>query len=64
MLKGANPKGALTTEKDICARTIAAPAGLQPQLGGRPPKKPEVRCDSNPVPEPERPARPARPADS
>ena len=28
-----------------------APAGTQPQLGGRPPKKPEVRCDRNPVPD-------------
>ena len=24
---------------------------MQPQLGGRPPKKPEVRCDSQPVPD-------------
>lgn len=50
MLKGANPRGAQTTEKDIFARSIAAPAGLQPQLGGRPPKKPEVRCSTNPFP--------------
>lgn len=45
-----NPKGNLSTEKQDWTHTIAAPLGLQPQLGGRPPKKPEVRCDSNPVP--------------
>ena len=28
-----------------------APIGTQPQLGGKPPKKPEVRCDKNPVPD-------------
>ena len=33
------------------AHTVAPPLGTQPQLGGRPPKKPEVRCDSNPVPD-------------
>jgi phospholipid/cholesterol/gamma-HCH transport system substrate-binding protein len=44
------PNGNLTTDKQIFAHTIAAPIGTQPQLGGMPPKKPEVRCDSNPVP--------------
>jgi ABC-type transporter Mla subunit MlaD len=48
LLKGANPKGALTTEKEFFAHSAVAPIGLQPQLGGRPPKKPEVRCDTNP----------------
>ena len=48
LLKGSNPGGALTTEKEIFAHAAVAPAGLQPQLGGRPPMKPEVRCDSNP----------------
>ena len=33
------------------AHTIAPPIGNQPQLGGMPPLKPEVRCDSNPVPD-------------
>jgi ABC-type transporter Mla subunit MlaD len=46
-----NPRGALTTEKEAFGRTVEAPIGVQPQLGGRPPKKPEVRCDSNPVPD-------------
>lgn len=51
LLKGANPKGALTTEKEMFAHSAVAPAGVQPQLGGRPPMKPEVRCDSNPAPD-------------
>jgi phospholipid/cholesterol/gamma-HCH transport system substrate-binding protein len=46
-----NPLGHLSTEKQDWTHTIAAPIGVQPQLGGRPPKKPEVRCDSNPVPD-------------
>lgn len=46
-----NPLGALTTEKRLFAHTVAEPLGTQPQLGGKPPKKPEVRCDSNPVPD-------------
>jgi phospholipid/cholesterol/gamma-HCH transport system substrate-binding protein len=46
-----NPKGNLATDKQDFAHTAAPPLGTQPQLGGRPPKKPEVRCDSNPVPD-------------
>ena len=45
-----NPKGNLSTDKQDFAHTAAAPLGTQPQLSERPPKKPEVRCDSNPVP--------------
>jgi phospholipid/cholesterol/gamma-HCH transport system substrate-binding protein len=45
-----NKLGNLTTEKQNFAHTIAPVLGTQPQLGGRPPKKPDVRCDSNPVP--------------
>jgi ABC-type transporter Mla subunit MlaD len=45
------PGGNLTTDKQVFAHTIAPPIGTQPQLAGRPPKKPEVRCDSNPVPD-------------
>lgn len=33
------------------SNTIADPIGNQPQLGKEPPLKPEVRCDSNPVPD-------------
>jgi virulence factor Mce-like protein len=46
-----NELGNLSTDKQDFAHTIAPPLGTQPQLGGRPPKKPEVRCDSNPVPD-------------
>ncbi|HEX4463758.1 MAG TPA: MlaD family protein [Solirubrobacterales bacterium] len=46
-----NPTGNLSTDKQDFAHTAAAPGGTQPQLGGRGPLKPEVRCDSNPVPD-------------
>ncbi len=46
-----NPTGNLATDKQLFTRTSAAPAGTQPQLAARPPKKPDVRCDSNPVPD-------------
>ena len=46
-----NPQGNLSTDKQDFAHTSAPPLGTQPQLGGRPPKKPEVRCDSNPAPD-------------
>ncbi len=46
-----NKLGNLSTDKQDFANSIAPPLGTQPQLGGRPPKKPEVRCDSNPVPD-------------
>jgi len=46
-----NPSGNLSTDKQDFAHTAVAPIGTQPQLGARPPKKPEVRCDSNPVPD-------------
>jgi virulence factor Mce-like protein len=32
-------------------RAIEPPQGVQPQLGGAPESKPEIRCDSNPVPD-------------
>jgi phospholipid/cholesterol/gamma-HCH transport system substrate-binding protein len=46
-----NELGNLSTDKRDYAHTSAPPLGTQPQLGGRPPKKPDVRCDSNPVPD-------------
>jgi ABC-type transporter Mla subunit MlaD len=46
-----NPLGNLSTDKRDYAHTVATPLGTQPQLGGAPPKKPNVRCDSNPVPD-------------
>jgi phospholipid/cholesterol/gamma-HCH transport system substrate-binding protein len=49
----ANPTGNPATLSDQInyAHTISEPLGDQPQLGGLPPSKPEVRCDSNPVPD-------------
>jgi phospholipid/cholesterol/gamma-HCH transport system substrate-binding protein len=46
-----NSLAPISSDKQDFAHTIAPPLGTQPQLGGRPPKKPEVRCDSNPVPD-------------
>jgi len=48
-----NPKGNPATVSDQInyAHTIEDPLGTQPQLGGRPPLKPKVRCYTNPVPE-------------
>ncbi|HEX8958866.1 MAG TPA: MlaD family protein [Solirubrobacterales bacterium] len=51
LLRQSNPGGNLSTEKEDFAHAIAAPTGVQPQLGGRPPKKPEVHCYKNPVPD-------------
>jgi phospholipid/cholesterol/gamma-HCH transport system substrate-binding protein len=47
-----NPKGNPETFSDQInyAHTIVPPIGNQPQLGGQPPLKPDVRCDTNPVP--------------
>ena len=47
-----NPKGNPDTITDQInyAHTIAEPLGTQPQLGGQPPIKPNVRCYTNPVP--------------
>jgi phospholipid/cholesterol/gamma-HCH transport system substrate-binding protein len=46
-----NPSGNLSTDKQDWAHVVEAPAGVQPQLGGRPPKKPNVRCSTQPVPD-------------
>jgi virulence factor Mce-like protein len=51
LAKEENPEGNLATDKAGWAFTAAPSQGIQPQLGGRPPKKPNVRCDSNPVPD-------------
>jgi phospholipid/cholesterol/gamma-HCH transport system substrate-binding protein len=50
LVTGSNELGNLTTDKADWAHTITAPTGVQPQLGGRPPKKPNVRCHTQPVP--------------
>jgi len=46
-----NPSGNLSTDKQDWANLAVTPEGLQPQLGGRPPKKPNVRCSTQPVPD-------------
>ncbi len=46
-----NELGNLSTDKQDFAYTVAPPLGTQPQLGGRPPHKPDVRCDTNPAPD-------------
>jgi phospholipid/cholesterol/gamma-HCH transport system substrate-binding protein len=51
LVKQENPSGNLSTDKQNWANTIVPPIGVQPQLGGRPPKKPEVRCSTQPVPD-------------
>jgi phospholipid/cholesterol/gamma-HCH transport system substrate-binding protein len=47
-----NPQGNKDTITDQInyANTIVEPLGTQPQLGGQPPLKPDVRCYTNPVP--------------
>jgi ABC-type transporter Mla subunit MlaD len=51
LVKQEAPQGNLSTDKQNWANTVEPPIGLQPQLGGRPPKKPEVRCSTQPVPD-------------
>ncbi len=48
-----NPSGNESTFSDGInySHTIAPPLGNQPQLGGMPPLKPDVRCHTNPVPD-------------
>ncbi len=46
-----NPDSQFTVDEDLWANTVVAPTGVQPQLGGRPPKKPDVRCSTQPVPD-------------
>ncbi|MGN6586452.1 MAG: MlaD family protein [Solirubrobacterales bacterium] len=48
-----NPKGNPATISDQInyAHTIENPLGTQPQLGGKPPLKPEVRCYTNSAPD-------------
>lgn len=51
LVKQENPSGNLSTDKQDWAHVVAPPMGVQPQLGGRPPKKPNVRCSTQPVPD-------------
>jgi ABC-type transporter Mla subunit MlaD len=51
LLEGSNPTETVNTSQQNFAFAPEAPHGVQPQLGGKPPKKPNVRCDKNPVPD-------------
>jgi ABC-type transporter Mla subunit MlaD len=46
-----NPEGNLESDKINYAHVYENPLGTQPQLGGQPEFKPEVRCDTQPVPD-------------
>jgi len=46
-----NPQGNLLSDKINYAHVYEEPLGTQPQLGGQPEFKPEVRCDTQPVPD-------------
>jgi hypothetical protein len=46
-----NPGGNLKSDKINYAHVYEEPLGTQPQLGGQPKFKPEVRCDTQPVPD-------------
>jgi phospholipid/cholesterol/gamma-HCH transport system substrate-binding protein len=48
-----NPQGNPDTFSDQInyAHTVEAPLGTQPQLGGRPPFRPNVRCQTQPAPD-------------
>jgi ABC-type transporter Mla subunit MlaD len=47
----AGSKQELTSDQVNYAHTAVAPLGTQPQLGGKPPLKPDVRCYTNPAPD-------------
>jgi phospholipid/cholesterol/gamma-HCH transport system substrate-binding protein len=53
LLGAPNPEGNkdTLTDANIYATATSDPLGVQPQLGGQPPFRPNVRCDSNPVPD-------------
>jgi ABC-type transporter Mla subunit MlaD len=46
-----NPEGNLESDKINYAHMYENPLGTQPQLGGQPEFKPDVRCDTQPVPD-------------
>jgi phospholipid/cholesterol/gamma-HCH transport system substrate-binding protein len=46
-----NPQGNLLSDKINYGHVYENPLGTQPQLGGQPEFKPEVRCDTQPVPD-------------
>jgi hypothetical protein len=46
-----NPTFKNKPQKHQFARTVEAPLGVQPQLAGAPEARPDVRCETNPVPD-------------
>lgn len=48
-----NPEGNKATLSDqiVYSHTAVEPLGTQPQIASKPPLKPNVRCDTNPVPD-------------
>ncbi len=53
VLGAPNPEGnpAMLSDETVYSTAVNEPLGTQPKLGGLPPFKPDVRCDSNPVPD-------------
>ncbi|HEY2478303.1 MAG TPA: MlaD family protein [Solirubrobacterales bacterium] len=51
LLEEFNPTFENVPQQHQFTRAIEAPLGVQPQLAGQPEAKPEVRCDTNPVPD-------------
>jgi ABC-type transporter Mla subunit MlaD len=51
LVKQEAPSGNLLTDRQNWAHTVEAPLGLQPRLGGKPAKKPNVRCSTQAVPD-------------
>jgi hypothetical protein len=51
LLEEINPNLENTPQQHQFSRGIEAPLGTQPQLQGQPEAKPEVRCETNPVPD-------------
>jgi phospholipid/cholesterol/gamma-HCH transport system substrate-binding protein len=51
LLEEFNPTFENVPQQHQFTRSIEPPQGTQPQLGGQPEAKPDVRCDSNPVPD-------------
>ncbi len=51
LLEEINPTFENVPQQHQFTRSIEPPQGVQPQLGGAPEAKPEVRCDRNPVPD-------------
>jgi phospholipid/cholesterol/gamma-HCH transport system substrate-binding protein len=51
LLEEFNPTFENKPQQHQYARSIEPPLGVQPQLTGAPESKPEVRCDTNPVPD-------------